>query len=62
VILYRVYIFLVENTSPLIGIDLGSSDSAITWFSQGHAQLIHGAQGDRLTPSVVGLGDAGNVQ
>jgi len=52
---------MAENISPIIGIDLGTSNSAVTWFSQGQPQLINGAQGERLTPSVVGLDDMGNV-
>ncbi|MFZ4831798.1 Hsp70 family protein [Rouxiella sp. Mn2063] len=52
---------MAENISPIIGIDLGTSNSAVTCFSQGQPQLINGAQGERLTPSVVGLDDMGNV-
>ncbi len=49
------------NTSPIIGIDLGTSNSAVAWFSQGGTHLITGAQGERLTPSVIGIDDEGNV-
>jgi len=43
------------NTSPIIGIDLGTSNSAVAWFAEGDTQLITGAQGERLTPSVIGM-------
>ncbi|SCB96311.1 molecular chaperone HscC [Kosakonia oryzendophytica] len=50
-----------ENISPIIGIDLGTSNSAVSWFENGSPRLIMGSQGERLTPSVVGLDDEGNL-
>ncbi|SEL20838.1 Hsp70 protein [Kosakonia sacchari] len=41
---------MAGNTSPIIGIDLGTSNSAVAWFAEGNTQLIPGAQGERLTP------------
>ncbi|PTA93750.1 molecular chaperone HscC [Kosakonia sp. H7A] len=49
------------NTSPIIGIDLGTSNSAVAWFAEGDTQLITGAQGERLTPSVIGIDDGGHL-
>lgn len=50
-----------EKISPIIGIDLGTSNSAVSWFEHGSPRLITGSQGERLTPSVVGLDDEGNL-
>lgn len=52
---------MADNHSPIIGIDLGTSNSAVSWFSEQGAALITGAKGERLTPSVVGLDDQGNL-
>lgn len=52
---------MAGNTSPIIGIDLGTSNSAVAWFAEGNTQLIPGAQGERLTPSVIGIDDAGHL-
>ncbi|QIX94877.1 molecular chaperone HscC [Cedecea sp. FDAARGOS_727] len=52
---------MTGNNSPIIGIDLGTSNSAVSWFSEGAARLITGAGDRRLTPSVVGLDDEGQL-
>lgn len=52
---------MTGNITPLIGIDLGTSNSALAWFHDGESQLIAGAEGERLTPSVVGLDDDGHI-
>ena len=52
---------MTGNNNPLIGIDLGTSNSATAWFNDGEPQLIGGADGATLTPSVVGLDDDGNI-
>lgn len=52
---------MAGDHSPIIGIDLGTSNSAISWFSEQGAVLITGAKDERLTPSVVGLDDEGNL-
>jgi len=52
---------MAGNHSPIIGIDLGTSNSAVSWFSEQGAALITGAKGERLTPSVVGLDDQDNL-
>ncbi|QJT79496.1 molecular chaperone HscC [Kosakonia sp. MUSA4] len=52
---------MAGNTSPIIGIDLGTSNSAVAWFAEGNTQLIPGAQGERLTPSVIGIDDEGHL-
>ena len=46
----------------IVGIDLGTTNSAVAvWDDQG-PRLIVGAQGSRLTPSVVGFGAGGEVE
>ncbi|MBU4684595.1 molecular chaperone HscC [Cedecea davisae] len=52
---------MTGNNSPIIGIDLGTSNSAVSWFSEGAARLITGSGEGRLTPSVVGLDDEGQL-
>lgn len=51
----------METATPLVGIDLGTSNSAVAWFSEGHATLIADGQKRVLTPSVVGLDDDGHL-
>ena len=43
----------------IIGIDLGTTNSAAAFFRDGEPQLIPNALGDFLTPSAVSLGDNG---
>jgi molecular chaperone HscC len=45
----------------IVGIDLGTTNSAIGVWRGGAADLIPNALGQRLTPSVVGLSDTGEV-
>ena len=48
-------------TEPIIGIDLGTTNSLVSVFENGEARLIPNALGDVLTPSVVGLTDEGEL-
>src|SRR6478609_2540087 len=45
----------------IIGIDLGTTNSLAAVWRDGKAQLIPNVHGDLLTPSVVGLGEDGQV-
>ncbi len=47
--------------SPLIGIDLGTTNSLVAVFDKGKPRLIPNAQGQLLTPSVVGSTESGAV-
>ena len=47
--------------SKIIGIDLGTTNSAMAYMSGGKPNVIANAQGGRLTPSVVAQGDNGEV-
>ena len=42
-----------------VGIDLGTTNSAVAVFSEGAARILPNALGHRLTPSAVSLGDDG---
>ena len=43
----------------LIGIDLGTTNSAVAIWREGAAELIHNALGEPLTPSAVSVDDSG---
>jgi len=43
----------------IVGIDLGTTNSAIAVWNDGSAELVPNALGDLLTPSAIGLGDDG---
>lgn len=47
--------------APLLGIDLGTTNSLIAVWQDGQAQLIANALGDVLTPSVVSVDDDGSI-
>ncbi|WP_312935203.1 molecular chaperone HscC [Pseudomonas sp.] len=47
--------------APLLGIDLGTTNSLIAVWQDGQAQLIANALGEVLTPSVVSVDDDGSV-
>jgi molecular chaperone HscC len=45
----------------IVGIDLGTTNSAVAIWRDGEAQLIPNSLGDLLTPSAVGLADDGSL-
>jgi molecular chaperone DnaK len=47
--------------SKIIGIDLGTTNSAMAYMSGGKPNIIPNAQGGRLTPSVVAKNDKGEI-
>ncbi len=47
--------------SKIIGIDLGTTNSAMAYMSGGKPNVIANAQGGRLTPSVVAVDDKGET-
>ncbi|PSS49480.1 molecular chaperone HscC [Pseudomonas sp. BBP2017] len=49
------------SPAPLLGIDLGTTNSLVAVWREGQAQLIPNALGDVLTPSVVSLDDDGSI-
>lgn len=52
---------MVDDSALAIGIDLGTTNSAIAIWRDGKAQLIPNALGSYLTPSVVSIDDDGHV-
>lgn len=49
------------TTDLVIGIDLGTSNSLLCLWRNGRSELVPNRFGDFLTPSVVGVDDAGNM-
>lgn len=47
--------------TKIIGIDLGTTNSLVSVFRGGEAEIIPNALGEALTPSVVGLDDGGEL-
>lgn len=47
--------------SKIIGIDLGTTNSAMAYMSGGKPNVIANSQGGRLTPSIVAVDDKGEV-
>jgi molecular chaperone HscC len=48
---------MTQTRNPAIGIDLGTTNSAIAVWREGQAQLIPNAHGEDLTPSIVSIGE-----
>src|SRR5262245_49015881 len=44
--------------SPLVGIDLGTTNSAVAYLSDQGPEIIPNALGSRLTPSIVGVDES----
>lgn len=51
----------MKQTSKIIGIDLGTTNSEVAVLEQGRPVVIADSNGSRLLPSVVGLGDKGEL-
>ncbi|MDH1630912.1 molecular chaperone HscC [Pseudomonas mosselii] len=49
------------HSTPLLGIDLGTTNSLIAVWQEGEARLIANALGEVLTPSVVSVDDDGSI-
>ncbi len=45
----------------IIGIDLGTTNSAATYMAEDGPKLIPNALGESLTPSIVGMDDGNNL-
>jgi len=48
-------------TAPIVGIDLGTTNSAVALLQDGDPVLLPNAVGRELTPSVVSVGDDGRI-
>jgi len=49
------------TAAPIIGIDLGTTNSLVSHFTEDGAVLIPNALGEVLTPSAVGFDEGGNI-
>jgi len=49
------------DTNPVIGIDLGTTNSAVAFLGPDGPEIIPNAVGGRLTPSIVGIDTGGTV-
>jgi Fe-S protein assembly chaperone HscA len=50
-----------ENNDKVVGIDLGTTNSLVAWMNLTKPEVIVGADGDRLVPSVVSLAQDGGI-
>ncbi len=50
-----------ENNAPIIGIDLGTSNSLVSYIKNGSPRIIPNERGERMTPSVVHFKESGDV-
>ena len=45
----------------IIGIDLGTTNSLVSYFHEGETKIIPNRLGDNLTPSVVSIDENNNI-
>ena len=50
-----------DNTDTVVGIDLGTTNSLVAWMNLTKPEVIVGEDGDKLVPSVVSLGETGDI-
>jgi len=50
-----------ENNDKVVGIDLGTTNSLVAWMNLTKPEVIPGADGDKLVPSVVSLSPGGEI-
>jgi Fe-S protein assembly chaperone HscA len=50
-----------ESTDTVVGIDLGTTNSLVAWMNLTKPEVIVGADGDKLVPSVVSLSATGDI-
>src|SRR5271166_1375562 len=49
------------NNDTVVGIDLGTTNSLVAWMNLTRPEVIVGADGDKLVPSVVSLSESGDI-
>ena len=45
--------------AKILGIDLGTTNSAMAYIEGGEAKIIENKEGNRTTPSIIGLSKGG---
>jgi Fe-S protein assembly chaperone HscA len=50
-----------KEQSPIVGIDLGTTNSLVAYVEDGRPVVIRDESGDALVPSVVSIGDEGTI-
>src|ERR1035438_4040725 len=50
-----------ENNDTVVGIDLGTTNSLIAYMNLTKPEVVTGSDGDKLVPSVVSVGPAGEI-
>jgi Fe-S protein assembly chaperone HscA len=50
-----------ENNDKVVGIDLGTTNSLVAWMNLTKPEVIPGADGDKLVPSIVSLSPGGEI-
>ncbi len=50
-----------ESFRPVVGIDLGTTNSAVAHIKSGHPEIISSPEGEKLIPSVVHINSQGEV-
>ena len=50
-----------DRPEPVLGIDLGTTNSCVAIVEGGKARVIENAEGERTTPSVVAFTDDGEI-
>lgn len=50
-----------SKTRPIVGIDLGTTNSAIAWIQEGKPAIVSSPKGERIIPSVVHIDTRGQV-
>ena len=61
-VVYLVHPDAIDETSPVIGIDLGTTNSACAVLADGKPTIIKSADGYHTIPSVVGLSKNGRLE
>ncbi|WP_028309254.1 Hsp70 family protein [Desulfitibacter alkalitolerans] len=51
-----------QNGHPIVGIDLGTTNSAVAFINKGRPEIIPSPSGERIIPSVVHINQQGQVE
>src|SRR5690606_14528089 len=51
----------LSRTGPVVGIDLGTSNSCVAWMHEGKLQVIPSREGWNTVPSIVAMNNKGRL-